>query len=409
MWRLTDDHAVIYTDDRATLKALFAYSRFPHQDLSRATTYERKNGRVFAWQFTFPVSVWNGVVRHLGRASITMLDQERWISSAEAAPQVPPPVVLPKNGKKSRSTASAAVAVGDEAAARQARKPASRPPVDLTQPLQPMSGAVSKAKAAKSRVEPAVVEAPARAAAKSDSDSSARNRTVSSPVATEERASRPEQPRAKRNKGSAAVADPEAATAALPSNRRATKPAPETLRTGSASRVRAGAKSQAGKAEKGSSPAGPTPAAVSPPSEIPGPKVSKKPRSGGSPPPERERPAGASKRRSTDEEQLLAELAEVQLRLAALMESVPPVAAKRSGRMKAAPVAAPTPREVKGGSGEGVRTPEIAGGRRKTAAAPEPALATAARRGAAAASAVLDAPASSAPRKRGPKPRQRQE
>ncbi|HEU4754910.1 MAG TPA: hypothetical protein VFU47_17515, partial [Armatimonadota bacterium] len=85
MWRLTPDHAVLYTADRATLNAVLAYPRFPHQDISRAVTYAGKNGRVFAWQFIFPTSLWNGVVRHLGRAAVTYLD------SPEAAAETPRP------------------------------------------------------------------------------------------------------------------------------------------------------------------------------------------------------------------------------------------------------------------------------------------------------------------------------
>src|SRR5690242_12396030 len=90
LWRLTDHHAVLYTDDRSILNAALAYSRFPHGDLTHATTYHGKNNRVFAWQFTFPLAVWNGLVRHLGRAALTFLDEEK--PSRKAAPPAPEPV-----------------------------------------------------------------------------------------------------------------------------------------------------------------------------------------------------------------------------------------------------------------------------------------------------------------------------
>jgi hypothetical protein len=77
MWRLTDSEAVLYTNDRPTLQAVLGYTRFPHNDLSGATTYANKKGKVFAWQFTFPAGAWNGVVRHLGRSAITILDEEK--------------------------------------------------------------------------------------------------------------------------------------------------------------------------------------------------------------------------------------------------------------------------------------------------------------------------------------------
>lgn len=144
MWRLTDDHAVIYTNDRATLKALFAYSRFPHHDLSRATTYEGKNGRVFAWQFTFPISAWNGVVRYLGRASITMLDQERPGTSSTPIPEPAAASVVP--ALRTRSKKSAPLAASSQpkfgeatgSSGKRLRNKIDKPTADLTQPLQPM-------------------------------------------------------------------------------------------------------------------------------------------------------------------------------------------------------------------------------------------------------------------------------
>src|SRR4051812_25365480 len=97
MWRLTDQYAVLYTGDRATLKAVLGYARFPHKDISRATTYAGKNGKVFAWQFTFPMALWNGMVRHLGRAAVTFLDEEKPTRAARkpaaSTPKAPAPPV----------------------------------------------------------------------------------------------------------------------------------------------------------------------------------------------------------------------------------------------------------------------------------------------------------------------------
>src|SRR5262245_12292248 len=90
MWRQTDDHAVLYTNDRATLDQLLSYRRFP-KDASQATTYTGKNGRVYAWQFTVPASLWNGLVRHLGRESFEFLDADRPRSRRE--PDAEPPII----------------------------------------------------------------------------------------------------------------------------------------------------------------------------------------------------------------------------------------------------------------------------------------------------------------------------
>ena len=87
MWPLTEKHAVVYTNDRATLNAVLAYARFPHKDASRAVTYGRgANGRAFAWQLTFPREIWNGLVRHLGRAAVTYLDGPQPAPEQPAAP-----------------------------------------------------------------------------------------------------------------------------------------------------------------------------------------------------------------------------------------------------------------------------------------------------------------------------------
>lgn len=76
LWQLTEEHAVVYAGDRDTLRAILAYARFPHRDLSRATTYHGRGGRAVGWQFVFPLPLWNGVVRHLGRESVTYPERE---------------------------------------------------------------------------------------------------------------------------------------------------------------------------------------------------------------------------------------------------------------------------------------------------------------------------------------------
>ena len=411
MWRLTDDHAVIYTDDRATLKALFAYSRFPHQDLSRATTYERKNGRVFAWQFTFPVSAWNGVVRCLGRASITMLDQERWISAAEAVPPTPLPIEPPKKGKKASSTV-AVVAKEEVAAAKRARKQADRPSVDLTQPLQPMSGVISKPRTAKSRNGSVLsVEEPRpQTVGAGEKVSGVRKPRASNSVVTAKGVGSLGRPDAQKAKSD--VAATEAAPSVTPpstSPRKAkpasvataaepvTKPKPEAKAKADTT-AKAVAKSVPLTATAGPMPVNQRPTAAGRKASVPG------------PPPESRQDADVRSRRSKEEERLLAELAEVQLRLAALSEAAPPASPRRSGRSKATAVAAPVAHGVKGEQTESLRGLVSAGGRRKAATTPEPILATASVRGGAASVAVMrDIPATPTPRKRGPKPRQKQD
>ena len=143
MWRLTDAHAVIYTDDRATLKALLAYSRFPHDNISRAATYENKKGKVFAWQFTFPMAAWNGVVRYLGRSSITMLDIEREASRPSAAPKSQPAPEKPRERRAAGSAIPEKPRVSPKPP--KAPKPARKAP-DLAQPLAPMGSAAPVAK-----------------------------------------------------------------------------------------------------------------------------------------------------------------------------------------------------------------------------------------------------------------------
>jgi hypothetical protein len=93
MWRLNEHTAVIYTNDRSTLDQVLGYARFPHKDLKTATTYAGKNGKVFAWQFTFPQGIWNGVVRHLGRARVVLLDVDPPHRKPKGTASVPPAAV----------------------------------------------------------------------------------------------------------------------------------------------------------------------------------------------------------------------------------------------------------------------------------------------------------------------------
>jgi hypothetical protein len=143
MWRLTDHHAVIYTDDRATKDALLSYARFPYDDIERATTYSRGAKRPYAWQFTFPLSLWNGVVRHLGRASVTFLDVEK-------PAKTPPAVVeMPAKARGNSGKGQPATKAKPKAAPPPA-KPArtGRKPVEPSGPLQPMVAANKNGKPA---------------------------------------------------------------------------------------------------------------------------------------------------------------------------------------------------------------------------------------------------------------------
>ena len=117
MWRLSDTHAVLYTDDRGTLRAALAYPKFPHRDATAATTYCRKSGRAFAWQITFPASLWNGVVRHLGRGSLVFLDD---VKTVQKSPQKSPRKPAPARSPAPPSRPAAPVGAGKPRAAAKA-------------------------------------------------------------------------------------------------------------------------------------------------------------------------------------------------------------------------------------------------------------------------------------------------
>lgn len=109
MWHLTDEVAVLFTADRATLQSVLAYPRFPHRDTARATLYTGKNGRAVGWQFSFPAALWNGVVRHLGRAQVTYLDDRTVPPDGRAAVSAPPSLPAPTSpqARKRRATGPA--------------------------------------------------------------------------------------------------------------------------------------------------------------------------------------------------------------------------------------------------------------------------------------------------------------
>lgn len=141
MWRLTDQHAVFYTNDRSMLKAILAYAKFPHKDAATAATYERKGGRACGWQFTFPLSLWNGVVRHLGRSSLTFLDQEKGGAGALPLPVAPPvaSISTPKSGQHRVTAPAPAVTPPNRPTAVQKAKRSSHAP--LKAPSAPASDA----------------------------------------------------------------------------------------------------------------------------------------------------------------------------------------------------------------------------------------------------------------------------
>lgn len=376
MWRLTDDHAVIYTDDKATLKALFAYSRFPHQDLSRATTYERKNGRAFAWQFTFPVSAWNGVVRYLGRASITMLDQERWITAAELErPELP----FEEPTKKGKAGAAATmIPQKKERTAAAARRSAPLPVADLTEPLHPMVSATSKAIAPKARpVATAPVAAAPVSAASARNTTPARKATASTPAAPKRR--EPDAEEGKRGK---------------------TELTPAAVVTAT----------KAGKPKPVSASAHPIPVVSAP---LPEPQRSstrgkKAPIGNLRPPEELQVDASARKRAPIPDGRSSVVIDDVQRRMVApAVRALPsdnalPVAQR--GRVKAGTETAPPPGAVSKTPSVSLRTAPSLGGKRKPVAALEAALAVSSPRGGGV-TVVTEpaAPASSTARQRGAK------
>ena len=156
MWRQTETDAVLYTEDRQTLNSLLAYARFPYRDAGRAMTYTRSNGRVYGWQFTIPAEIWNGVVRHLGRQSVTMLDMEPGRRRpVEPQPELPLVAVQPEPPAPSIRTQ----AVGEKKTAgkqqQQPEAPATEVPVTVAAAKTAVPRTGRTAKPAAPEAEPA--------------------------------------------------------------------------------------------------------------------------------------------------------------------------------------------------------------------------------------------------------------
>ena len=77
LWRQAEACGVVYTEDREHLRRLLALDKFPVKRAEDAATYKNARGRVFAWQATFDLSLWNRVVhwKICSRVSST-----RWMS-----------------------------------------------------------------------------------------------------------------------------------------------------------------------------------------------------------------------------------------------------------------------------------------------------------------------------------------
>jgi len=95
LWRQADEFGVVYTEDREHLRRLLSMGWFPVKREEDAATYKNRRGRVFAWQATFDLSLWNRVVRALGRQEIEIrLEEEPRARKRRTADLPPPPATL---------------------------------------------------------------------------------------------------------------------------------------------------------------------------------------------------------------------------------------------------------------------------------------------------------------------------
>ena len=67
MWQMGDRYGVVYLEDRRLLLLLLGMETFPAKHERETATYTNARGKVFAWQASFELSLWNRVVRALGK------------------------------------------------------------------------------------------------------------------------------------------------------------------------------------------------------------------------------------------------------------------------------------------------------------------------------------------------------
>src|SRR4051812_24086350 len=75
LWRLGDEQAVVYTEDREVLARLLEVEPFQARTASAFTTYLDSRGRVKAWQTSFAAPQWARVTRFLRRHAVDLEDR----------------------------------------------------------------------------------------------------------------------------------------------------------------------------------------------------------------------------------------------------------------------------------------------------------------------------------------------
>jgi len=71
-WRLDEEQAAVYTEDRDVVRRLLEIERFPTRSESGFSTYTDSRGKVFAWQASFAASLWPRVTRHLRQREVAV-------------------------------------------------------------------------------------------------------------------------------------------------------------------------------------------------------------------------------------------------------------------------------------------------------------------------------------------------
>jgi hypothetical protein len=77
MWRMGEECGVLYTEDRQLLRQLLALEKLPTRSEADAATYTNARGKVFAWQVTFRLSLWNRVIRAIGKEAVEIRPEPR--------------------------------------------------------------------------------------------------------------------------------------------------------------------------------------------------------------------------------------------------------------------------------------------------------------------------------------------
>jgi len=75
-WRLDEEQAAVYTEDREVVRRLLEIDRFPTRSEGGFSTYTDAKGKTFAWQASFAASLWSHVHRHLRRSEVAVEDRK---------------------------------------------------------------------------------------------------------------------------------------------------------------------------------------------------------------------------------------------------------------------------------------------------------------------------------------------